>query len=180
MAHIWQQQFVQRTKELFPESFHQKTVLDIGSMDINGNNRGYFTECQYTGIDVGEGPNVDVVCSGHLYRPDEYEVFDTIISTECLEHNPYWKETLIRAMSLLKHGGLLVMTCAGRGRGEHGTSRSGPETNPAAMAKWGDYYHNIEEGELADALLPESLFNWFCLQYHGENVCDLYFWGKKS
>ena len=39
--------------------FKNKKVLDIGSLDINGSNRFLFEDCNYLGIDVGEGKNVD-------------------------------------------------------------------------------------------------------------------------
>jgi hypothetical protein len=85
VAHFEQQQFCRRILEKYPEHFRNKRVLDIGSLDINGNNRFLFTDCEYTGLDVGEGPNVDIVSVGHLYdAPDES--FDTIISTEVFEH----------------------------------------------------------------------------------------------
>ena len=40
-------------------------VLDIGSLDVNGNNRCHFIEPrEYVGVDVGPGANVDVVSLG--------------------------------------------------------------------------------------------------------------------
>ena len=81
MAHPQQQEFCKRMSDLFPQYFTGKKVLDIGSLDINGNNRFFLTNCNYIGLDVGEGPNVDVIQVAHLYdAPDEQ--FDLIISTE--------------------------------------------------------------------------------------------------
>jgi hypothetical protein len=76
-------------KELHPEHFKDNKVLDIGSLDINGNNKFLFDNSEYIGLDIAEGNNVDVVCIGHEYdAPDE--TFDTIISTEALEHDMYY------------------------------------------------------------------------------------------
>ena len=83
MAHKEQQRLVRISQSSTPEYFIGTQVLDIGSLDINGNNRYLFDNCDYTGIDIGPGPNVDIICSGHEFKSDEE--FDVIISTECLE-----------------------------------------------------------------------------------------------
>ena len=48
-------------KGILPEFFTNKKVLDVGSGDINGNNRFLFDECQYEGNDVIQAPNVTIV-----------------------------------------------------------------------------------------------------------------------
>jgi hypothetical protein len=45
MAHQAQQDFCNSVRQLFPDHFRGKTVLDVGSLDINGNNRYLFTDC---------------------------------------------------------------------------------------------------------------------------------------
>jgi hypothetical protein len=52
MAHFEQQRFCKIIVEKFPEYFKGKTVLDIGSVDINGNNRYMLNSCEYIGLDV--------------------------------------------------------------------------------------------------------------------------------
>ena len=89
MAHHQQQEFCRKISEAFPNYFIGKKVLDIGSLDINGNNRFFLQNCNYIGLDVGEGPNVDVVQVAHLYdTPDNY--FDLIISTEFFELDMFY------------------------------------------------------------------------------------------
>ena len=91
MAHKEQINYVNKVKNKFPEYFKNKKVLDIGSLDVNGNNRFLFDNCNYIGLDVGDGNNVDVVCPGHKYdAPSEF--FDVIISTEVFEHDLYYIE----------------------------------------------------------------------------------------
>ena len=34
-------------------------------IDVNGNNRSLFEKCDYVGLDVIEGNNVDIVCVAH-------------------------------------------------------------------------------------------------------------------
>jgi SAM-dependent methyltransferase len=56
--------------------------------------------------------------------PFEDHSFQTIVSTECFEHDPEWKASFQKIVSMLKPGGLFAFTCATTGRGEHGTRRS--------------------------------------------------------
>ena len=42
--------------------------------------------------------------------------FDVVISCECFEHNPYWRETFLNMTRVLRPGGLFVLTCATTGR----------------------------------------------------------------
>lgn len=129
-------EFIKSIKKDFPFVFQDKKVLDVGSLDINGNNRMYFENCNYTGIDIGEGNNVDIVCPIHLFKSDK---FQTIISTEMLEHDKYWKESLINMINLIEDDGSILITCAGINREEHGTTRTSPIDSPFTN----DYYKNI-------------------------------------
>lgn len=140
MAHKQQIEFCMKIKGLFPQFFFNKRVLDIGSMDVNGSNRYLFWNCNYVGIDIGPGKNVDYVSYGHEFRsfPDYW---DTIITTEVAEHDKHWTWTMQNIMRLLKPGGLLLFTCATTGRPEHGTTRTDEFSSPFTT----DYYLNITE-----------------------------------
>ena len=147
MAHPAQNEFIGRIRDIFPGHFRHARVLEIGSLDINGTIRGLFTDCDYTGIDVGPGPGVDVVCAGQDFdAPDES--YDVVISCEAMEHNPYWAETFTNMVRLAKPGGLVLMTCATLGRKEHGTTRTTPADSPLTVAKGWDYYRNLRAGIL--------------------------------
>jgi SAM-dependent methyltransferase len=146
--------FVSRVKERYPDSFINKNVLEVGSLDINGSVRQFFTRCNYTGIDITKGPGVDIVSPVHQYHPSE--LFDTIISTEMLEHDIHMKKSLKQMVDLLKPGGLLLITAAGYGRPEHGTTASSPGSSPATN----DYYCNVTAKMLTSALPLESFSQW--------------------
>ena len=47
MAHLQQQIFFQSVKTKFPYLFTDVKVLDIGSLDINGNTRHFFSQPYY-------------------------------------------------------------------------------------------------------------------------------------
>jgi SAM-dependent methyltransferase len=180
--HNEQKLYCERVKRQFPEYFVAGTrVLDIGSLDINGNNRylWYGGEIDYTGIDVGPGPNVDIVMSGHVFRSEK--PFNVVISTECLEHNKTWQETIFNAHRLLHDGGLMLLTMAGYGRPEHGTFQSHPSCSPHTH----EHYENITTEMLLEGLKRwferpiEEVFSRFSIEYDSANQ-DLYLWGKKK
>ena len=81
MAHQQQIDFCNSVKQLLPYFFYNRLVLDIGSLDINGNNQYLFDDCLYLGVDLLPGKNVDLITKGHaLNLPDES--VDVIVSTE--------------------------------------------------------------------------------------------------
>lgn len=97
--------------------FRFKKVLEVGSCDINGSPRKYFWFCKYTGVDVFEGPGVDIV--GEFNELAIGGFYDVVISTEMLEHDKTWKDSLIKMYECTADGGLLLITCAGPDRPEH-------------------------------------------------------------
>jgi SAM-dependent methyltransferase len=180
MAHTEQIDFCTSVKALYPEHFKGVRVLDIGSLDINGNNRYLFEDCEYTGIDIGEGKNVDQVVSGHKFKSDTQ--FDVIISTECFEHDKHYAETLRNAYNLLKVGGLLLFSCAAPGRPEHGTTRTSPKDSPFTT----DYYKNLDKNDIVNSLCVsgcshmDEVFTTYKFKTRSTFPQDLYFYGIKK
>ena len=150
--------FFTKIKEQFPNYFNQIDVLDCGSYDINGNNRRFFTNCNYTGIDIVKGKNVDIVTKVHDFKPEKQ--YDTVISSEMLEHDKHYWKSLENMFALTKSKGLLVLTAAGRGRKEHGTSRTSPIDSPMTN----DYYLNVDVTMLMSGL-NLTKFSWFIVTY---------------
>lgn len=178
MAHIQQIEFCTSVKNKFPERFKNCDVVDIGSLDVNGNNRYLFENYTYTGVDIGEGKNVDVVSKGHEYKPEKK--FDIVISTECFEHDMFYKETLKNCVELTKSNGLFIFTCASKGRPEHGTTRSlSGWASPFSHVQFNEYYKNLEESDIREAINVEEIFKEFYFEYNPQSY-DLYFWGIKK
>lgn len=125
-------------------------VLEIGSLDVNGSVRSLVDAAPWVGIDLDVGPGVDVVGSGHDFGPDA--AFATVVSSECLEHDPGWVDTLRNAVRVLRPGGLLLVTCATRGRAEHGTARTSPDFSPGTTALGWDHYRNLSADDVLGAL----------------------------
>jgi hypothetical protein len=93
------------------------SVLDVKSYDINGPLKYLFPNSDYTGHDLAEGPNVDIVVSGAEFNTDKR--YDITLSCECFEHNPQYLLTFQNMIKLTKDYGLVVFTYATRGRPEH-------------------------------------------------------------
>jgi len=177
MAHKEQQDFCLYVRDKFPKRFYESTVLDVGSLDINGNNRYLFLESKYTGIDIGEGKNVDIVSKGHEYNPGIQ--YDIVISTECFEHDMHYEETIKNCIKLTKDNGLFMFSCASTGRHEHGTARTTPQDSPFSHLVFNEYYKNLTEDDIRKILDIENTFSEFEFIYM-PTTCDLYFYGIKK
>jgi len=180
MAHDRQQDFYERVKQAYPKYFSDVKILDIGSLDINGNIKHTFDHpFYYVGVDLAEGSNVDVVCPGHLYESGF--LFDVVTSSECFEHDMYYARTLQNMINQLRPGGLMLFTCASTGRPEHGTLRSNPADAPFLEGideKWANYYKNLTEDDIRAVIDINNTFSDFNFEYEPSS-CDLYFWGIK-
>ena len=95
------------------------SVLEVGSYNVNGSVRPLFKEAkEYYGVDTREGPGVDAPMSADclLYPAD---VFDIVISTEMLEHDPQFWLSMAEMGRVLKPGGHLIITARGNGFPQH-------------------------------------------------------------
>jgi len=178
MAHKEQQDFIASVRDRFPEKFKGVRVLDIGSLDINGNNRFAFEDYEYIGLDIGEGNNVDIVCRGHEFKDDKE--FDVVISTECFEHDEFWNLTIQNATKLTKPNGVFLFSCATTGRPEHGTKRTSPQDSPFTSQIENDYYMNLTEADVRTAIDVDKYFSEYHFFARDVHPNDLYFWGIKK
>jgi cyclopropane fatty-acyl-phospholipid synthase-like methyltransferase len=172
--HQQQVDFIKSVLKKYPEYKSNVKVLDVGSQDINGNNRQFFDAetTEYTGLDIAEGNNVDVVSKVHEYKTRKK--YDVVISGEMLEHDKHYKESIKAMTRLTKRLGILIITCASEGREEHGTHGKHEWTSPHTL----DHYHNISIEEFKD-IIDLDKFLVYDLQYN-QYTCDLYFYGIKK
>lgn len=179
--HLEAQNFTLYAKKVLPHYFDSKLILDVGSGDINGNNRSLFTNCIYNGNDVIDAPNVTIV-SKTKDLPFNSNYFDTIISTECFEHDHEWVESFRNIHRMLKPDGLFIFTCASTGRREHGTRRTSPFDSYATIGNqpdFVDYYKNLTHEDINSVLNFRSTFS-ICYTYYQPKSYDLYFIGIKK
>lgn len=158
--------------------------MGVGTFDVCGTEDEFFENCEYYGIDLADGPGVDIVCPAQDYNaPDES--YDVIISCECFEHNPFYKETIKNIIRLLKPSGLFLFTCATTGRPIHGVKYLEEESKKLTMPNvfienWdNDFYKNLTENDIRECVDIDYIFNIYEFEvepYH----CDLYFFGIKK
>jgi len=91
-----------------------KRVLEVGSYDVNGSLRkliGSWRPAEYTGVDIQEGPSVDLVCDAEkLLDIFPEESFDVVFSTELLEHVLNPKIVVSNIKRLCKRNGIILLT----------------------------------------------------------------------
>lgn len=178
--HDQAKRFTEFCKSNFKSFFVNKVVLDVGSGDINGNNRFLFENCEYNGNDVYAAKNVTIV-SKTTALPFGENKFDTICSTECFEHDPEYEDSFRKIVSMLKPGGLFFFTCASTGRAEHGTRRTSPRDSYGTIGNvegWTDYYKNLIFEDLDKAVDVKAVFKQYA-SYYCPDTKDLYFYGIK-
>lgn len=179
--HFQARTFLDYCQRVFGATMYHGRVLDVGSGDINGNNKGYFPGCDYWGCDIAPGPNVDIVSPCHLL-PFAPGTFDVVISSECFEHDMHYARSIAKIIEMLKPGGIFVFTCASTGRAEHGTLRTTAQdsftTQLLSDADWGNYYKNLtaEDIRAVARIADEFAYHRF---YSNEFSKDLYFVGIK-
>ena len=118
-------------------------VLEVGSQDINGSPRSASpgTVTKWVGIDVFDRPGVDFVGLAHEFPANGWdgEPFDALVSCECFEHDPFWRESLAACVPLLRPGGLIALTMATGDRPPHGVDHDTPTPG---------HYANVSKAEL--------------------------------
>lgn len=178
MSHPEQFAFVSLVAAANRELIADGRVIEIGSYDVNGSVRDLFGAArEYVGVDLTEGPGVDIVNFGH--KVDEpTSSFEVAISAECFEHDPHWRDTFLNMCRLVRPGGLVAFTCASRGRPEHGTTRSDIKKSPGTQSRGIDYYRNLVEADFSEIRL-DDLFTEFQFWYMPTSF-DLYFAGVRS
>jgi SAM-dependent methyltransferase len=178
MSHHSQIEFVKRLRNEFPQNFNEIKMMEVGSLDINGGIRPFFNNCDYVGVDVGEGKGVDLVCGGQeVDHPDE--TYDTIGSCNCFEHNPHWVETFANMYRMAKKNALVFVSVPTTGRPEHGTTAVCPQDSPLTIAIGWDYYKNLTEEDFRENFDIDSMFDSYKFQVVDDDH-DLFFYGFKK
>ena len=177
MSHFEQKKFIEiilnQLKKI--DNFDNMSVLDVGSYDVGGSIKDNFIKNDYVGVDLVEGPNVDIVLDGSQLEKLNKR-YDIVISCECFEHAENWQAIFLSMYKVCKENGFVIFTCASRGRTEHGTSRT---TNSDSPGTNDTYYRNVFKSEFQKSFNLKSLFNKFELLYNIKSS-DLYFIGLKG
>ena len=92
-------------------------ILDIGSYDVNGSYKPIFDHSNhsYLGVDLADGPNVDIVLKSPYQFPLAKNSFDVVISGQAFEHIEFFWLTWLEMLRVLKPGGLVFLIAPSRG-----------------------------------------------------------------
>lgn len=104
-------------KARFPNDFIDNRVLEVGSNE-DGWTRSFFEKCQYIGIDLLRGNNVDIVGDVNTYNFGNMK-FDTIVLLSVFEHDPTWQNTLKTCINLLTEDGAMIIGFGPEGNNYH-------------------------------------------------------------
>lgn len=96
------------------QSSEKLKVVDFGSYDVNGCLKPVFKDHNYIGIDMTEGPNVDIVCINDS-TPFESNSIDVIVSSSSFEHDDFFWMTFLEMCRILKPGGLIYINAPSAG-----------------------------------------------------------------
>lgn len=118
-------------------------VIEIGSRDVNGTVRTLFPHATWMGIDLYEGPAVDVACNALEYTPAKQ--YDVSVCLEVLEHAKEWRKLVRCLHDWVKPEGRTIITCAGPGREPHSHVDGQPVRDD-------EHYENLSTGTLKQAM----------------------------
>jgi hypothetical protein len=149
--------FLKGAKHMHPGAFRGK-IIEFGAYNINGSVRDLCEADEYVGVDWRPGPGVDVVCLAHDYRERPEGYFPTAVATQMLEHDPHWRLTLARMVTLVKPGGYVILTWAGPGWEAHEMDTP-PERG---------YYRNLEMHEVRGYLKLLGAWREELSEVHGD------------
>ena len=149
-------------------------VLDVGSLDINGNLREEFEEFDYLGVDMRPGKNVDIDINGHdLKETFAKGEFDIVICFDTLEHDDQFWLTVENMKWVLKKGGWLLV--------------GAPSINHPRHNHPFDYYRFTKDSfrdyifkDMNNVFIHEEYYNAVSnADYHEDKPDHVFGWGQK-
>ncbi|WP_425060459.1 hypothetical protein SCACP_11730 [Sporomusa carbonis] len=115
-SYVKMENFVQKYLNCFAAK--PLKILDVGSQDINGSYKGLFAGegWQYTGCDMVEGKNVDIVLHD-VYNWSEFESdsFDVVVAGQVFEHIEYMWLAMLEIARVLKEDGICCVIAPSAG-----------------------------------------------------------------
>ena len=93
------------------------SVVDIGSYDVNGTYRPLFAHegWRYIGVDLEQGPGVDVVLTSPYRLPMKSDSVDIVVSGQAFEHVEFFWLSFSEMLRVLRPGGMIFLIAPSRG-----------------------------------------------------------------
>lgn len=184
--------FLRRVRARWPEAVDGAAAVEFGAYNVNGSarevldasslvsplspltpspNSGRGGASSWLGVDWRPGPGVDVVCLAHEFRPTTDDgrplTFDLAVSTEMLEHDPFWRESLRRMIEVVRPGGCVLLTCAGPGRAAHEVGCAPPADGRPTTDDGRPHYQGLGLGQVMQWAREVAEFDVVYGESHG-------------
>jgi SAM-dependent methyltransferase len=92
------------------------SILEIGSYDVNGSLRGFKAPTSsWLGVDLENGPGVDIVTEKGGPLPFADSTFDLVISSSVLEHDPAFWISIPEMARVMKSSGFIYINAPSNG-----------------------------------------------------------------
>jgi SAM-dependent methyltransferase len=93
-----------------------KSILEIGAYNVNGSLRDAKPQhSEWVGLDIEEGPGVDVVVPPGEALPFESHKFDAVVASSVFEHDPQFWKTMREMARVTKPDGLIYISAPSNG-----------------------------------------------------------------
>lgn len=103
----------------FLSAYHTRSaakILEVGSMDVNGSLRRLQpVGSTWTGVDIEDGPGVDVVVPIHSPLPFPDNCFDLVLASSVFEHDTAFWVTLEEMARVVKPTGFIYISAPSNG-----------------------------------------------------------------
>jgi SAM-dependent methyltransferase len=111
---------MERCIEQYMEKGRRYRVLDFGSgtspkQTLTHRELLREYDCDYTGVDVRAGNNIDIVMEKPYRIPLKSRSFDIVLSGQVFEHVPFFWASLLEVARVMKPGAYFFMTVPSRG-----------------------------------------------------------------
>ena len=93
----------------------QSIVVDFGSFDVNGTVKPIFKDFDYKGIDISEGPNVDIVVAPGDETPFKDGEVSVVVSSSNFEHDECFWITFLEMCRITRKGGYIYINAPSAG-----------------------------------------------------------------
>lgn len=136
----------------------QRFVVEFGALDINGGILDLLDCDRYAGVDIQDGPGVDVIADAATWTPDDEP--DVVLCLEVFEHAREWPQIIANAHRVLAPGGTFIATAACLGRAPHSARRESPPDPD-------EHYENIDPADLEGELYAAGFGDiWVDVAWH--------------
>ena len=101
-------------RDKYLNALRDKSILDVGSLDINGSYKPLFENAElnwkYTGLDIAPGPNVDIVVQNPaIWDEIDASSYDVIVSGQCMEHVMNLRDWMFNIKRALRPTGIVCL-----------------------------------------------------------------------